>query len=322
MNRLFALGLLLAVGVVPLRAGAADAPKELRIGYQKSSELQILKDQSLLEKRFAAQGTAVKWVEFQSGPPLLEALNAGAIDFGATGDTPPIFAQAAGSTLVYVASYSIPGQSNAILVRDDARIKSLGDLRGKRVAFTRGSSANNVIVRALGKAGLTLNDVQIANLQPADAAAAIRSGSIDAWAIWDPFYGVGERLPGVHVLTNAVGIAPSNSFYLAGRDYANRYPATLTTVIDELNHAADWARTHPQELVAALSAQSGVPVEIERVVVARGPYTLRTVPITPAVLKQQQSIADLFAKLALIPRAVDVKVAIWTPGGKALAGER
>lgn len=322
VHRLFALVALLVLGSVPLRAGAADAPKELRIGYQKSSVLQILKDRSLLERRFAAQGIAVRWVEFQSGPPLLEALNAGAVDLGATGDTPPIFAQAAGSTLVYVASYAIPGQSNAILVRDGAGIKTLGDLRGKRVAFTRGSSANNVIVRALAKAGLTLGDVQAVDLQPADAAAAIRSGSIDAWAIWDPFYGVGERFPGVHVLTNAVGIAPSNSFYLATRDFATRYPGVVGAVVDELNRAADWARTHPRELVAALAAESGVPADIERVVAERGPYTERTATITPAVLAQQQSIADLFAKLGLIPRAIDVKVAVWTPNGRALAGTR
>jgi sulfonate transport system substrate-binding protein len=203
---------------------AADTPKELRIGYQKIGALLILKDQGLLEKRLAAQGIAVKWVQFQSGPPLIEALNAGAIDFGYTGDTPPIFAQASGVNFVYVASMPVPGKSNAILVRENSGIKTIADLRGKKIAFVKGSSAHNVVVQTLEKAHIAWSDITPVYLQPADAGAAIQSGAVDAWSIWDPFYAVAEHYPGVKLLTNAVGIAPSNAFFLATRDFATRYP--------------------------------------------------------------------------------------------------
>lgn len=320
--RLLAVVALVGVFNGSARAVAADGPKQLRIGYQKSSLLQILKEQSLLEKRFAPQGIAVTWVEFQSGPPLLEALNAGAIDVGYTGDTPPIFAQAAGASLVYVASFPVPGQSSGVLVRTDARINTIADLRGKRVAVTKGSSAHNVLVRVLEKGGLRYGDIQPVYLQPADAAAAIQNGGVDAWVIWDPFYAVGEHFAGIRVLTSAAGIAPSNSFYLAGRDYATRYPAVITATIEEINHAAGWARTHPQELAAELAAQSGVPLDIERAVAARGPYAYHAAQITPDVLRQQQAIADSFARLGLIPHTIDVRLAVWTPDAGKLAGVR
>ena len=295
------------------RAGAPDVPKELRIGYQKIGALLILKQQGLLEKRLAAQGVSVSWVEFQSGPPLVEALNAGAIDFGYTGDTPPIFAQASGVNFVYVASIPNPGKSNAILVRNDSGIKTLADLRGKKIALVKGSSAHNVLVQALAKANVPWSDITPVYLQPADAGAAIQSGAVDAWSIWDPFYAVGERYPGVHVLTDAEGIAPSNSFFLASRDYATRYPATIKAVVEETQSAWRWSEHHQDELAQTLADASGVDLSAEKVVAARGNYEISY--ISPAVARRQQSIADTFSKLGLIPKAVQISDAVWTPGG-------
>ena len=183
---------------------ARAAPSRLRLGYQKNGSLVILRRQGTLEALFAPRGTAVQWVEFPSGPPLLEALAAGAVDFGATGDTPPIFAQAAGTDLVYVGAQPLRGANSAILVHRDAPIHSLADLRGKRVAFTKGSSAHNVVLKALDRAGLKPADIQHVNLQPPDAAAAFRTRGIDAWSIWDPFFAVAELDPQTRVLTTAV----------------------------------------------------------------------------------------------------------------------
>src|ERR1700678_3031820 len=145
LRALLVLALILA-GVAHATPASAEPVKEIRIGYQKIGTLLVLKGQGLLEKRFAPQGITVKWVEFQSGPPLLEALNAGSIDFGYTGDTPPIFAQAAGVDFVYVAAEPSPGGSNAVVVRDGSGIATLADLRGKKIAVTKGSSAQNVLV--------------------------------------------------------------------------------------------------------------------------------------------------------------------------------
>jgi sulfonate transport system substrate-binding protein len=294
------------------RAFAAGAPKELRIGYQKSvGALLVVKARGDLEKRLARDGTAVTWVEFQSGPPLVEALHAGAIDFGYTGDTPPIYAEAAGVDFVYVASIPQPGKSSAILVRDDAGITTLAGLRGKKIAVVKGSSGHNVLVQVLEKAHVGWNEITPVYLQPADAGAALRAGNVDAWSIWDPFYALGERYPGVHVLTDAVGVAPSNAFFLATRDYATRYPGTLDRVLDETTKAWHWAHNHQPELAKLLSDASGVDVDVEKTVAARGNYEV--LRITPEVVKQQQTIADTFAKLGLLPAPVNVAADVWNP---------
>jgi aliphatic sulfonates family ABC transporter substrate-binding protein len=297
-------------------AATADAPGTLRIGYQKVGALLILKGRGSLEKRLAAKNIAVTWVQFQSGPPLIEALNAGAIDFGYTGDTPPIVAQAAGVDFVYVASIPQPGKSNAILVRDDANIHSARDLRGKKVALVKGSSAHNVLVQVLKKAGIAWKDITPVYLQPADAGAALRSGSVDAWSIWDPFYALNEHAAGIHVLTNAEGVAPSNAFFLATRSFATKNAATVAAIVDETTIAWHWAEHHQDELAAVLSDASGVPIDVEKVVAARGNYEITF--IKPNVVRQQQSIADTFTSLGLIPHSIVISQAVWKPDGALL----
>jgi aliphatic sulfonates family ABC transporter substrate-binding protein len=312
----------LSANVGPTIVAAAELPKSLTIGYQKVGPLLILKDQGLLEKRLASQGIEVKWVQFQSGPPLIEALNAGSIDFGFVGDAPPIFAQASGVKFVYVASIPTPGRSNAVLVRDGSGIKTLKDLRGKKIALVKGSSAHNVLVQVLQKAGIRWSEIDPVYLQPADAAAAIQSGAVDAWSIWDPFYAVAQHYPGVRLLTDAVGIAPSNSFFLASRDYAAHYPSTVQAVVDEAQRGWRWAQSHQDQLAQVLADASGVDLNAEKVVAARGNYDVFY--MTDAVVRQQQSIADTFSRLGLIPRSIRVGELVWLPNGKSLgsSGEK
>jgi aliphatic sulfonates family ABC transporter substrate-binding protein len=309
--RRFFVALALGVALLP-KPSAADSVREIRIGYQKIGALLALKGQGTLEKRLAAQGVAVKWVEFQSGPPLIEALNAGSIDFGYTGDTPPLFAQAAGVDFVYVAAFPAPGRSSAIVVRDGAGIASLADLRGKKIAVTKGSSAQNVLVQVLAKAGVAYADVQPVYLQPADAGAALRNGSVDAWSIWDPFFALAEAYPGVHVLTTAYGVAPSNNFFLASRSFATANPAIVRDVIDEAQKVARWAQTHQAEYAQVLSDASGVDLDAEKKAVARGDYDI--VPLSPGIVKQEQAIADTFTTLGLLPHSIVVRANVWTGG--------
>jgi ABC-type nitrate/sulfonate/bicarbonate transport system substrate-binding protein len=148
-------------------------------------------------------------------------------------------------------------------------------------------------------------------LQPADAGAALRAGNVDAWSIWDPFYAVGQRYPDVHVLIDARGVAPSNAFFLATRDYATRYPATVEALIDETSKAWHWADRHQSEIAKILSDATGVDLETERVVAARSNYEV--LRITPQVVAQQQSIADTFYRLKLVPQDVNVAADIWKP---------
>jgi sulfonate transport system substrate-binding protein len=285
----------------------ARAAGRVRIGYQKNGALVIVRQQ----RRLDPLGLAVEWVEFASGPPLLEALNAGAIDFGATGDTPPIFAQAAGADLLYVGGQPIAGANQALLVRTDGPIRTLADLRGKRIAFTKGSSAHNFIVQALARAGLKPTDIQPVNLQPPDAGAAFRSGALDAWAIWDPFFAIAELEPTTRVLTTAEGVAPSNSFFLASRRFAEREPGTVLALLDAINAAAGWARANPEALAETLAGVTGVPLPAQRVAAPRGVYAVQ--PMDEAIIARQQAVADTFAALRVIPARVGVRAAVWQP---------
>jgi sulfonate transport system substrate-binding protein len=168
----------LAAGVPA--AASAQSKGMLRIGFQKYGTLTILKARGTLEKRLAEQGIDVKWNEFPAGPQLLEGLNVGSIDFGTVGEAPPIFAQAAGPNLVYVANESAAPLSEAIVVPKGSTLKSVAELKGKKVVLNKGSNVHYLLVRALEKAGLDYKDIDVVYLPPADARAAFERGSVDA----------------------------------------------------------------------------------------------------------------------------------------------
>jgi len=316
MFRLLSYLALAALVALPGAARAEDAPT-LRIGYQKAGTLAVLKQEPQLATRLAALKVAIRWVEFPSGPPLLEALNAGSIDFGYTGDAPPIFAQAAGARIVYVGYLPNPGHNVALLVQRDAPFASVQDLKGKRIAFTKGSSAHNFVLQALAAAGLRYDEVTPAYLQPADAAAAFRTGSVDAWAIWDPFYAQTERTEKVRVLATAEGVAPSNSFFLAARGYAERHADIVADLVRDLDDTSRWSESHQEAVAEIIAALTGTALEAERVTVARSAYGVGF--LTPEVSERQQVIADTFQALGLIPAKIDVAKAVWTPPGLAAA---
>ena len=184
----------------------------LRIGYQKYGTLVLLKAKGTLEKRLAAQGVDVQWTEFPGGPQLLEGLNVGSIDFGVTGETPPVFAQAAGADLLYVAYEPPAPHSEAILVPKGSPIKSVAELKGKKVVLNKGSNVHYLLVRALEDAGLKYTDIQTVFLPPADARAAFERGSVDAWVIWDPYQAAAEQqlqAQGVEVVSHQVRDFPA-----------------------------------------------------------------------------------------------------------------
>src|ERR1700722_5142673 len=201
-RRVFLTASLAGIAATAAASFASADVRELRIGYQKNGVLVIARQQAVLEKRLAPSGVSVDWMEFSSGPPMMEAMNAGSIDFGQVGDTPPIFAQAAGANIVYVAGQPITN-GQGILVRPDSGIRTVADLKGKRVGLAKGSSAHNVTIIALEKAGLQYSDITPVYLNPPDAAAAFARGSIDAWAIWDPYFAIGEIKGGGRVLVQA-----------------------------------------------------------------------------------------------------------------------
>lgn len=295
------------------RAAGKEPATQFRIGWQKGGVLSLAKQQGAIEKRLADRGIAVSWNEFSSGPPLLEALGAGALDFGSTGDVPPLFAQAAGGDLVYVAAIGGGADGSAILVRKDSPIRALADLKGRRVAFKVGSSAHNFVVKALAKAGLCLGDITALDLAPSDAAPAFASGQLDAWAIWDPYYAIAAQDPQTRVLTTSEGVVDSWGYLLAGGAYAKANPHTVADVIDELKKVGVWSQSHLDDTVKAVAAATGVPEAIQHVVLTRKDSDLGNIqPITAEVLAYQQGLADEFFTLKIIPRQLTIKDVVWT----------
>ncbi|MCJ2080548.1 aliphatic sulfonate ABC transporter substrate-binding protein [Methylobacterium sp. J-090] len=301
---------LLATGLAAAAARPARAADPVfRIGYQKNGILVVAKQQGVLEARLKPLGYRVGWTEFSFGPPLLEALNLGGIDFGQTGDAPPIFAQAAGCHLVYAAAQGAAGSGAAILVAEDSPIRALADLKGKRVAFAKASSAHNLTLAALAKAGLTYADIVPVTLAPADAAAAFVSGQVDAWAIWDPYFAIAQGRPGVRVLALATDIARPNNFFLANRTVAQAQPRIVKAAIAALSDVATWCEANRHDVAAILSRGTGVPLAATERAVARTDYVIG--PVTPELVAEQQAIADRFHAAGLIPKPIRVSDAVW-----------
>ena len=232
-------------------------PARFRIGWQKGGVVALLKGTGELERRFDEKGVSVSWSEFTSGPPLLEALGAGALDFGSTGDVPPLFAHAARGNLLFVGAAKGSDTGSAILVRDGGGIETLEDLKGKRLAFKRGSSAHNVALRLLLTVGLSLDDVEQIDLAPPDAGPAFANGSIDAWSIWDPYTALTEAQPGTRVLVTADGVVPSYSFFSANGDFARDNEALVVGVIEALRAVGEAAQSDLDGTVRAFAEATG-----------------------------------------------------------------
>lgn len=290
------------------------AAVKFRIGWQKSGVLALAKATGALEKRLGPKGIEITWSEFSSGPPLLEALGANALDFGPTGDVPPLFAQAAGGSLLYVGAYKGSSAGSAILVHESAPINSLADLKGQRVAFKRGSSAHNFTVKALRKGGLTLSDIEPVDLPPPDAAAAFKTGAIDAWAIWDPYLAVAEEDPQARVLTTAEGIADSWSYFLGNTTFTNVHQDVLLDTLDELKTVGTAAQSDLPGTAKALSAITGVAEPVTLKALSRPGADLGQVHLLPAEAETyQQALADEFHSLGILPKPLKISDIVWHP---------
>jgi sulfonate transport system substrate-binding protein len=294
MNRRFLLQTAAFTLATPYLARAASAGT-LKIGYQKSStSLVLLKHRGWLEQKLAPLGYDVTWAEFPSGPPMLEALSANAVNFAFTGETPPIFSQASGTPVVYAAASVKHPHEEAILVKAGSSINSVADLKGKQVAVAKGSSAHYLLVAAVQKAGLAFTDIKPVYLAPSDARAAFQSGAVDAWSIWDPFYAAAEAAGPLRVLSDAHGVVPNRSYYLSRRDFAESAGAAL----------------HEAAVATEISPIVGLPAPVLLKSFDRATYGVG--PVTPDILAAQQKVADTFYNLHLIPVPVTVADAAWS----------
>jgi sulfonate transport system substrate-binding protein len=297
--------------------GSAQAaePTVVRIGYQKSSTLiTVLKAQGKLEQALAKHGVKVSWHEFLSGPPLLEALNVGSIDMSAdVADTVPLFAQAAGAKIVYLAQEAPSPTAQAILVPENSPIKKVADLKGKKVAVTKGTGGHYLLIASLARAGLGFKDIQPQYLSPSDGRAAFEHGSVDAWVTWDPFLSAGEMQAKARVLADGKnGVANYQRYYLATTTFAQAHPEIASVIFEQLRECGKWVKSHPKEAAAVLKPIWGLDETIIEHANNRRSYAVR--PVQESYLSEQQAIADTFFKEGVLPKRIEAtKAGIWQP---------
>ncbi|WP_343591923.1 sulfonate ABC transporter substrate-binding protein [Paracidovorax wautersii] len=288
-------------GAVPVWAQKSE--RVLRVGHQKGW-LSLLKGRGTLEKRLAPLGVKVAWTEFNAGPVQLEALNVGSIDFGDVGEAPPIFAQAAGAPLIYAASTVPRPRLEAVIVPKDSPIRSVAELKGKRIAFNKGSNVHYFLVKLLQKHGLQYRDVQPVFLAPPDARAAFERGAVGAWAIWDPFLASAQKTLDARLLADATGVVNNRAFYFTSRDFAARNADVLRIAVQEVAAIDTWVEKNQPAAAAELSSLLGLDRSVTELFVSRVGYG--TLPVSREILAEQQAIADTFFDLKLIPRKLDL----------------
>jgi sulfonate transport system substrate-binding protein len=300
-----------AAAMLPTFAHGAELPPSFRVGYQKGTVILLLTRQRQgFETRLQKLGiNQVNWIEFQFGPPMLEAITAKSVDLGSVGDTAPIFAQAGGGDIVY--SLAVPTSPHAVLVPEHSPLRTLADLKGKQIAVAKGSSAHNFLIKALKIGGLSWNDIRPAYLGPAEASPAFNSGKIDAWAIWDPYFALAEEKFAARVIASPAQY-PSLaglSFFVASSHFAQHYPAALHAVNDALIDTIKWADTHRDDVARLAAEVTGLELSIQQRAIARAPYGYSD--FTPALLDEQQATADAFFAQKLIPKKINIRDIVW-----------
>ncbi|WP_426362679.1 ABC transporter substrate-binding protein [Streptomyces sp. E-08] len=272
----------------------------LNVGDQKGGSEALLRASGELDDL----PYRVKWSTFTSGPPLLEAVNAKAVDFGTVGNTPPVFAAGAGSKITVIAATHSDSAGEAILVPKGSPLRTARDLKGKSVAVAQGSAAHFLLIASLRKAGLELADVRVSLLQPADALAAFTSGKVDAWAVWDPYTsqvllsGKGRVLSDGRGLVNGLGFQVAAPSALADKEKAK----AIGDFVERLRRAQGWVFDHPEEWAQVWAKETGLPYEVALAAVKRSYGTRIPVALDDAAVASEQEIADTFVKLRLVPR--------------------
>lgn len=303
----------LSISIVAAAVSASYGQEKIvRIGFQKYGKLVLLKSKGTLDEKLKAVGYKAVWTEFPSGPPLLEAVNVGAIDFGNTGEAPPVFAQAAGAPIQYVAYEPPAPKGEAILVPKDSPIKSVADLRGKKVALNKGSNVHYLLVKALEKAGVKYSEIEPAFLAPADARAAFERGAVDAWVIWDPFQAAAEAATGARTLADGTGIVSNYQFYFSSKKFLESEPKIVDLVLAQLSEVDDWAKGDIHAVAEQLAPAIGLSVPVVEVALKRQSYGIK--PITDSVIADQQQVADSFFALGLLPKQIKISDAARRPG--------
>jgi sulfonate transport system substrate-binding protein len=291
--------------------GGASATKGVKLAFQKNGVMLVAKTRGSLAAPLKASAgiEPIEWVEFPAGPPLLEAMAVGAVDVGLTGDTPPIFSQVAGAPIKYVAQVRLSGHAGGVITPRNSSVQTLKNLKGKKLCYTRGSSAHNSAVLALQSAGLTLDDVESVNLGPADAAAAFAQGGIDGWVIWDPYYTLAIRDQGARKLIGLDALGGGASFLLANAKFVETRPDDLKAVLTAIANEGLWCKANTDEVARITAEAAGLDLALLKDTMTRTDFVVE--PLMDDVLAAQQANVDRFFEMKIIPKSVKIADAAW-----------
>lgn len=288
---------------------SAIKTKVLRLGYQQAGDL--VRVTGVLEKRLEPLGIKVEWAQFAQGPQLMEAMNVGKIDLGSVGETPPIFAQAAGADIVYVVGTKrtpTSGRSSIIAVPPESSIQKVEDIKGQEVVFQKASASHYFILRALQEVGLKISDIKIRSMPNVEARGAFIEGKIPVWVSGDPHYALAEKLGRIRVIKTAEGLDSPGGYYIGGRKFAEENPGLLKIVIEEIDKIEQWASNHRQETAKLIAPEQKLDLDVAEKVISR--RTLGRRAISPELIKEQQRVADLFYQNGILPTPVDISKAL------------
>jgi sulfonate transport system substrate-binding protein len=320
LTRLGSLMLMLTVACSNRAPDAHDTPPQSASKAQQT--LHVVRPKQLnamatlelhggLERQLAPLGFGVEWLEFLAGPQQIEALNAGALDIAATAESPPVFAQAAGSTLVYLATTASNGKLVSLLVAPDSKISSVRDLKGKQVAFQKASIGHYLLVKALEDAGLQLSDVVSVFLPPPDANAALAQGAVDAWFVWEPFVTRAVQNHVGRVLIDGARLRDTQNYFTTTREFAAKHPDVLRIFLEQLDQEERWCQSHPKEMVEALAPK--LLIDTPTLLEMHSKTEFGLFGISPRDVQRQQAVANLWQRLGLLPQALDVRPGFLSP---------
>jgi sulfonate transport system substrate-binding protein len=294
-----------------MSSGLAEPSKQVRVGYQKSGALLLTKTSGLLEKALTPLGYTVVWREFPSGLPLLEALNGGSIDIGHSGDAPLLFAQAAGIPFKIFAASNPSPESTGVVVPKGSSIHTFTELKGKTMAFAKGSSAHLVVAQLLAREGMTFADIKPVYLEPPDARAAFEAKAVDSWAVWDPFLAAAEVEGGGRLIANGAGLNGHREFFFGRADFLNTNPRVVDVMMTVLSETGRAAKGDPKATADFLAEKLGISAAVmERSELRKQRYFAQ--PITPEIVNEQQTGADIFFRLGLMPKTIRVADIVFT----------
>ncbi len=291
-------------GYTLTRTSSSDGLETVTIGYQAGDPISIAKARGQLVKKMKAKGYRVVFKEFQNGAAEMEAMNSGTIDYARVGDTPPVTAAASGSKLTIVGAGSSKKNGSGIVVKKTSSIKSLKDLKGKKIAYTSNTSSQYMVLKILKKAGLSTSDVTLMDMSQSSAAVAFAKGKVDAWANWDPATAQAELEHDGYMLIDGSDVDVNNRDLLISGEYATNHTDVTDLLISYLSDDMDWANTHKAKLIIMMAKELKLSKKVVSRMVNRRSYAFSKV--TSKTVTEEQAIADLFYQEGIIKKQVDM----------------